>query len=106
MKIELNCRILLERMQQFRAVNASTTMEEIRAWQEDMHWTLLVMGFQLQQNSFDCISNLPQELAQRCLSGYRTGEFVHVNFDAMVQKCLDSPLDPAFFAQKLDPVSL
>lgn len=82
------------------------TIHEIRQWQEDMHWIFLILGYQFQQSGFDCISNLPEEIAQRCLAGYRSGEFIRVDFEQLIHRCLTRPLDDEFSTIKLDPVTL
>ncbi|KAI1733017.1 exportin-4 [Ditylenchus destructor] len=97
-------RILNEHMRQFRGVTSATTTEEVRGWQENMHWLLMLVGSQLQQNSFD--TNLPEEFAVRCINGYKSGEFVRVDFEQFFLQCLSQPLDESILGQGIDPIAL
>uniref|UniRef100_A0A915E073 Exportin-4 n=1 Tax=Ditylenchus dipsaci TaxID=166011 RepID=A0A915E073_9BILA len=99
-------RILNGYIRQFRQISSSVTIEEVRRWQEDMHWLFLLIGHQLQQSSFDCISNLPDEFATMCLDGYKSGEYVRINNEQFFSQCLTQPLDETVLDQKIDPVTL
>ncbi|KAI1726547.1 exportin-4 [Ditylenchus destructor] len=96
--------ILNEHMRQFRGVTSATTTEEVRGWQENMHWLLMLIGSQLQQNSFD--TNMPEEFAVRCINGYKSGEFVRVDFEQFFLQCLSQPLDESILGQGIDPIAL
>lgn len=71
-----------------------------------MHWIFIILGYQFQQIGFNHISNIPEQLAQRCIAGYRTGEFIPVDFEQLMHRCLAYPFDSEFSTEKLDPVTL
>jgi len=72
-----------------------------------MHWLQLIIGNCLQQNGFDTVSNLPEELAQHCISGYKSGSYdVPANYATLLQECMLNPVGMNVMALgKLDPVA-
>lgn len=71
-----------------------------------MHWLFLIIGYQLQQSSFDTISNMPDEYSQLCVQGYESGQFTRIDSVQFFSQCLTQPLDKSILTQGIDPVTL
>uniref|UniRef100_A0A914HYN3 Exportin-4 n=1 Tax=Globodera rostochiensis TaxID=31243 RepID=A0A914HYN3_GLORO len=85
--------VLTQRLRELRSIDVVTcTQEQLQAWQEDFHWILLII----------------EELALRCLDGYKSGEFVKLgDLEPLFSACLaNPPFDPATYPGKLDPATL
>jgi hypothetical protein len=70
---------------------------------KDLRITRL-LGFFFQHQSYDVVGNIPEEVAQRCIAGYQSGEFEPINFEQVLSSCLEQPFDiDAFPADRRKP---
>ncbi|KAL3110063.1 hypothetical protein niasHT_015666 [Heterodera trifolii] len=100
---------LVQRLRELCSMDVGTcTNDQLMTWQEDFHWLLLIIDSFIWQPSYSNIGNYPEELALRCLNGYKSGEFVKLDdSESLFCACLaNPPFDPATYPGKLDPVTL
>lgn len=102
----MNFSALNGRIQQFQNVSNNLSINEIKEWQEDMHWIFIFISFQFQNKGFSDNLNIPQQLVEYCLAKYRSREFIPINFDQLVHQSLTCPMNNEFSTENLDPYTL
>ncbi|KAL3100107.1 hypothetical protein niasHS_000718 [Heterodera schachtii] len=99
---------LVQRLRELCSMDVGTcTNDQLMTWHEDFHWLLLIIDSFIWQPSYSNIGNYPEELALRCLNGYKSGEFVKLDdSESLFCACLaNPPFDPATYPGNWTPIA-